>query len=112
MRNAISAKLHDAVATASFTIPASDVKDFDESTVYLDVTAASGTSPTMDITYQVSPDNGTNWYNHTALTQATGVTSERKVLTDPIGVLGRFNVTLGGTSPSFTFTLHQELKRT
>lgn len=70
--------------------------------VYLDVTASSGTSETMDITINGIVNNKV--YQLGAFTQATGVTTERVVITDaPADV--RFDWTLGGTSPSFTFNI-------
>lgn len=85
--------------------------DWDEVVGYLNVTAASGTSPTLDIKYQTTPDDGTTWFDHTTFTQATTTTTERKVFTVPVGVKGRLLYTIGGTTPSFTFSLHLECKR-
>jgi len=84
--------------------------DYDEVVGYLDVTAASGTSPTLDINFQNSVDGGTVFFTHTSFTQATGTTTERKVFTAPNGIDGRMQVTLGGTTPSFTLTLRLECK--
>lgn len=85
--------------------------EWDEIVGYLDVTAASGTTPTLDIDYQTTADNGTTFFTHTSFTQATAATTERKVFTAPVGVDGRFNITIGGTTPSFTFSLRLECKR-
>ncbi len=85
--------------------------DWDEVVGYLDVTAASGTSPTLDVTYETTADEGSTYFTHTSFTQATGVTTERKVFTAPVGVDGKINCTIGGTSPSFTFSLRLECKR-
>ena len=85
--------------------------NFDEVVGYLDVTAASGTSPTLDLVYEVSPDDGTTWFTHTAFTQATAATSERVVFTRPAGVWARLVYTIGGTTPSFTFSVHLEGKK-
>lgn len=85
---------------------------FDEVVGYLKVTAASGTSPTLDVVYEVSPDGGTTWYTHTSFTQATGVTSERKVFTRPAGAEGRLSWTIGGSdTPTFTFSCWVEGKK-
>jgi len=85
--------------------------DWDEMVIYLNVTAASGTSPTLDVVYQTSNDGGATWFTHTSLTQATGTTTERKVVTAPIGIDSRILYTIGGTTPSFTFTVATEVKR-
>jgi hypothetical protein len=86
--------------------------DWDELTLYLDVTAVTGTTPTLDVIYEVSDPQG-NWYTHTSLTQATATTTERKVATAPIGVNGRISWTIAGTdTPTFTFSVGLEAKRT
>jgi len=82
--------------------------DYDEVVGYLSVTAASGTSPTLDIDFQTKV-NGV-YYTHTSFTQATGTTTERKNFPAPVGVDGRMQITIGGTTPSFTFSLDLECK--
>ena len=73
----------------------------------LKVTAASGTTPTLNVKVQHSPD-GTTWTDvGTAFTQATGATTEHKVVSG----LDRFVrgvATIAGTTPSFTFSLEGE----
>lgn len=71
----------------------------------LDVTAASGTSPTLDVTVQTSRD-GATWYTAGTFTQRTGVASEEKVFA--IDRFVRASWTVGGTSPSFTFSVAGE----
>jgi len=81
----------------------------DKSTVRLDlaVTAASGTSPTLDITIEASPDNST-WTSVGTFTQATGVTTQHKVFTG-LDRYVRSRRTIGGTgSPSFTYSITGE----
>lgn len=85
--------------------------DYDEIVGYLDVTAASGTTPTLDIDFQNTVDNGTVFFTHSSFTQATAATTERKVFTAPNGITGQIKITVGGTTPSFTFTLRLECKR-
>jgi hypothetical protein len=73
----------------------------------LNVTAASGTGPTMTATVQHSED-GTTWRNHTSFAAATAVGTQRLVLS----ALDRFvrcSWTVGGTTPSFTFSVTGEL---
>lgn len=85
--------------------------EYNEMVAYLSVTAVSGTSPTLDIAFETLV-NGI-YYAHTTLTQATAATTERKVIPFPIGVDGRIVATIGGTStPTVTFTLDLECKRT
>ena len=70
----------------------------------LNVSAASGTSPTLDVVVQDTVD-GTNWNTIATFTQATAVTREvirlTTAFTDQLRVVG----TIGGTTPSFTFAV-------
>jgi len=69
----------------------------------LNVTAASGTLPTLDVVVQDTV--GTNWNTIATFTQATGVTREvirlTTAFTDQLRVVG----TIAGTTPSFTFAV-------
>lgn len=76
----------------------------------LDVTAASGTSPTLNAKVQALAADGTTWVDVATFTQATGVTSQ--YLAVPItGRQVRATWTIGGTTPSFTFSLTVEAYR-
>ena len=70
----------------------------------LDVTAASGTTPTLDVKIQDTLD-GTNWNDLVAFTQATATTREIKTVTTPFSDRLRVLYTIGGTTPSFTFSV-------
>jgi hypothetical protein len=74
----------------------------------LNVTAASGTTPTLDVKLQGSPD-GATWVDITGATfaQKTVVASERKVFVG-IDRFVRAVYTIAGTTPSFTYTLAGE----
>jgi len=85
--------------------------DYDEIVGYLDVTAASGTTPTLDINFQNTVDGGTVFFTHSSFAQATTTTTERKAFTAPNGIDGQIQITIGGTTPSFTFSLRLECKR-
>ena len=89
--------------TATGNSAAASKQSADVVTCDLDVTAASGTTPTLDITIQESIDK-VNWYSLGTFTQATGVTNEQKKFADPAPYI-RGLWTIGGTTPSFTFTL-------
>lgn len=74
----------------------------------LDVTAASGTTPSMTVTVETSFDGSTNWAAiGTAFTAATGVTSQRKTYPGCDRYV-RGVTTISGTTPSFTFSLTGE----
>lgn len=73
--------------------------------VVVDATAVSGTSPTLDVTVEYSAD-GENWTaaeTPQAMTQltATGIESKRF---NCEGAQFRLVQTIGGTTPSFTYT--------
>lgn len=83
-------------------------------TVYasLHVIAASGTTPTLDLTVE-SDDNGsfTTPATQITFTQATAATSEWKTAAGPVtDDYWRVSYTLGGTSPSFTFIVTLGIK--
>lgn len=75
----------------------------------LEVTASSGTSPTLDVILEDSLD-GTNWNTVGTFTQATGATREVINVTTPFGPYLRVSWTVAGTTPSLTFsvTLHAQ----
>ncbi len=70
------------------------------------VTAASGTSPTLDVTVQTSAD-GSTWYSAGSFAQLTATGSERK--TFALDRYVRLRWVIGGTTPSFTFSASGEL---
>lgn len=83
-----------------------NVAEYTQGAFYLKVSAASGTSPTLDVKIQEYDDLSASWFDTgTAFTQATGTTTERKTITSLLGSRVRIVYTIGGTSPSFTFTV-------
>jgi hypothetical protein len=69
----------------------------------LNVTAASGTTPSLTVVIEHSADNST-WVTHTSFAAKTTTGTERKV----ISALDRYvraTWTISGTTPSFTFGL-------
>lgn len=121
----VSAAQTSTTQTTKFTLPLADAY-----TGFINVTASSGTSPTLDVIWQTSTDGGTTWINvpwrHTQITTTTtefvtfrlglgigevgaegAVASTGGTLIKPavVDVLNmRLQYTIGGTSPSFTFT--------
>lgn len=71
----------------------------------LNVTAAAGTSPTLNVTIQTSHD-GTTWRSAGTFTQATAVSEQRAAFS--IDRFVRATWTIAGTSPSFTFSITGE----
>lgn len=82
--------------------------------IQINCTARSGTSPTLDIQLQDTVD-GSNWnLVGTAFTQitATGIQVKRINLRDtPVSDTLRLACTIGGTTPSFTFSAQAFLVR-
>jgi hypothetical protein len=72
----------------------------------LAITAATGTTPTLDVTVQTSRD-GSTWYTAGTFTQATATGTQRKVFA--LDRYVRVIWTIGGTTPSFTFSASGEL---
>lgn len=70
----------------------------------LDVTAAAGTSPTLDVVVEDTLD-GTNW--NVVGTFAQKIAAGREVInvTSPFSDRLRVRWTVGGTTPSFTFSV-------
>lgn len=73
----------------------------------LDVTAASGTTPSLTVTVETSGDGSTGWRSAGAFAAKTAVSQERLSL----GNLDRFvrvSWTITGTTPSLTFSVSGE----
>jgi hypothetical protein len=70
----------------------------------LNVTAASGTSPTLDVVVEDTLD-GTNWNTVGTFAQRTAAGRQVIDITSPFSGRLRVRWTIGGTSPSFTFSV-------
>lgn len=68
---------------------------------YLVVTAAAGTTPTLNVKIQDSPD-GVTWFDVETFTEATEISSQG-IDVGACGDLVRAVSTLAGTDPVFTF---------
>lgn len=71
----------------------------------LNVTAASGTTPTLNVIIEDSVDGGVTWNTVGTFTQKTAVSREVINITNPFGRLLRVSWTIAGTTPSFTFAV-------
>jgi hypothetical protein len=71
----------------------------------LAVTAASGTTPTLDVVIEDTLD-GTNWNSVATFTQKTAAAVQAVDITS-VAFSDRLRVrwTVGGTTPSFTFSV-------
>lgn len=97
--------------TVSGTSAEFTVGNYKEASFFLNVTAVSGTAPTLDVVIQTKDPVSGEWFDIVTFTQATGVTKERKAdKTIDIGSVIRASYTIGGTDPSFTFSLGAVVK--
>lgn len=71
----------------------------------LDVTAAAGTSPTLDVVIEDTLD-GDTWNVVGTFAQKTAAGREVINVTTPFADRLRVRWTVGGTTPSFTFGVH------
>lgn len=121
--NAISA----TGSTSAITLPLLDGYAF-----ILNVTAAGGTTETMDMALQVTPDNGTTWFDWARFAQVTTAAILQRIIIQPLQGRGeagsattitqagtgaisanaplsskiRFTYTLSGTLPTYTFAIY------
>lgn len=70
----------------------------------INVTAVSGTTPTLDVQLQESFDNGTTWQDVYHLPRITAVSTVAMPLLNIAG-RRRWNYVVSGTTPSFTFSI-------
>jgi hypothetical protein len=70
----------------------------------LDVTAASGTTPTLDVVIEDTLD-GVNFNTIGTFTQRTSAGRQVIDITTPFSDSVRIRWTIGGTTPSFTFSV-------
>lgn len=85
---------------------------YDKFAIQLDVDAASGTTPTLDVTVQHSVDGGVNWNTVTVFAQKTAASQEFKTesevesaTAEVYGDCWRVSYVIAGTTPSFTFNV-------
>lgn len=100
-----NAVLASAARTTSGTSAPFSVGSWQDVAVYLDATTVSGTTPTLDVEVEWSHD-GTTWFSADAADTFAQVTVAGKVvkLFSAKGSVARLNYTVGGTTPSFTFS--------
>lgn len=91
--------------TANGESPALDIGQHDEALAFLDVSAASGTSPNMVVSFEYSPD-GVTWFDSgVAYTAVTTVARPASKQLTNFGRWIRAKWAITGTTPSFTFSL-------
>lgn len=85
-----------------------DASGFSQLAAYLNVTAVSGTTPSMTVTVEESHD-GTTWRTVGSFAAKTAVSNERKSFSIAESYY-RYTWTITGTTPSFTFTIDEAKK--
>jgi hypothetical protein len=101
------ATLASAARTASGTGTAFNTDAAKSLKAFLTVSAASGTTPTLDVRLETSIDGGTTWRTVGSLAQIN-TTGTRNGVLGPLGDQCRWAWTIAGTTPSFTFTITAE----
>lgn len=84
--------------------------EYVEGNIYLDVTAQSGTTPTLDVAVQSSHD-GATFHTHSSFTQVAAATGKQLLKLTSLGSYVRIDYTIAGTTPSYTFSVTAEFKR-
>jgi len=91
--------------TATFNSAAIDMSSSSQASFYLIVGTVTGTTPSLTVTLQDSPD-GTNWFTlNTAFTAVVASTSLQVKRETNMGRYVRANCVITGTTPSFTFSV-------
>lgn len=88
-----------------------DAHEYKQGAFYLDITAAGGTSPTLDVKVQTKDPVSGAWFDLVSFTQANAASKERKTVTGLLGNKLRVTWTIGGTSPTFTFSVGGHLEQ-
>lgn len=101
--------LASAARTATFTGTPFDTSGLEELDATLDITARSGTTPTLDLALETTV-NGSDWYSVGAFAQKNAVDNDARAF-GPLGEESRWKGTLGGTTPSFTFSVTTKAER-
>lgn len=84
-----------------------ELGSFQRAILFLDVSAATGTNPTLTVALQVQNPVSQKWSQvavFTTQTAATGSTPISPITLELYGLNYRATWTVGGTSPSFTFS--------
>lgn len=117
--------LASAAQTADVQTAAQDNPSARGVRLYLDITAASGTSPTLDGDVEVQDPVTGDWVAipGASFAQATGISAQQLVIypgiaetanvsvNDFLSRTWRVNFSIGGGTPSFTFSLGADLLR-
>lgn len=93
-------------ATGNGASPTQETRNIHTLRLALAVTAATGTTPSLTVTLEHSPD-GTTWVAHSAFPSVTAAGSTRRIFSG-LDRFVRATWAVTGTTPSFTFTVAGE----
>lgn len=111
---AYTEQLYSGTATASSNTYTSSINTtyVKEGTFFLKITAASGSSPTLDIELMIYDPKSDDWYLLGTFSQKTGIGTDIGQVPYGLGEKVAIKYTIGGSNPSFTFqvdaTFHEE----
>lgn len=81
-----------------------------EGIFFIDITAVSGTSPTLDITLKIYNELDEKWHLLATFSQKTAVGTDIGYVQYGLGEKVAIDYAVGGTTPSFTFKVTTNLK--
>lgn len=100
--------------TGTFTSTANgsaiDASGYGSIAFTVNVSASSGTTPTLDVILQQSDDGSTNWTDEYYADRFTATGSYKTVRMSLHARYYRYRYVIGGSTPSFTFTVATTLK--
>jgi len=108
-RTSVMALASSAARTADGESSAFHAGRFAEGLLFIDVTAAAGTAPTLDLDVEAGPADDALGFVHTSAPQITAAGKTLVRLTN-VGPWLRLAWRIGGTAPSFTFEAKLALK--
>jgi hypothetical protein len=102
--------LSSSIVTTNGNTADINVGNYKEGIFFLNVTAVSGTSPTLDVSIQSKDPVSGVYFTIANFTQVTDITSQSICITSCMGSIIRVQYKVGGTNPSFTFSVGGVLK--
>lgn len=105
-------KIYDGTVTEdgnSYSTPI-NVKGAAEVVLFLDITAVSGTDPTLAISFMTQDTIINKWFPIGKFDLKTGITSDTTYVINGIGSFIACKWELTGNTPSFTFSLNASIK--
>ena len=101
-----------AAYTATGNSSVIDLGAYDVGNIIVNITAVTGTSPTLTVNFQVCADNACAIsVNHTSSSSLT-TTGQTLLKVNQFARYVRVNYTIGGTTPSFTMSIYGAFKPT